>query len=327
MKLQFNFQKKHLLIILLSAALLFAATFAIAYGTSNPANFGHSLNEMDFGGKLAFSDTYTNIRSGSASLNIDNSAGTANLISIKNNGDVGIGTGNPSEQLTLTGNILIGDSRGTSSIKIGTFGHAIGREPSDGSLYIGGGQAYIRLLNTVQIPAGNSLCLGADCRSSWPSGGTGGSITINTENGIYGGGTATVFTIGNDFNNVQKRVTGTCAAGYAVSSISSTGAVACTQVTQTPLQSYTIPCFADGRVAPSSTETHSCTLPSSCASGYAQTAFTCQFSSTWVTGSDHAIVTATSCISPTASGTFQYKTASPNGNYWSVEGTATCTKT
>ena len=68
------------------------------------------------------------------------------------NNRVGIGTNNPTQKLDVSsGNIQLGDSRSTSALFIGFFGHKIGREPSDGSLYIGGGQANIILQNNVGI--------------------------------------------------------------------------------------------------------------------------------------------------------------------------------
>jgi|SRR3989344_1413165 len=52
-------------------------------------------------------------------------------------------------------NIILGDDRNISALSVGSFGHKIGREPSDGSLYIGGGQAYIILQNNVGIGVTN----------------------------------------------------------------------------------------------------------------------------------------------------------------------------
>ncbi len=64
---------------------------------------------------------------------------------------LGVGLPNPGEKLEVNGNIKVGDNRATSALVIGSFGHKIGREPSDGSLYIGGGQANIILQNNVGI--------------------------------------------------------------------------------------------------------------------------------------------------------------------------------
>ena len=90
---------------------------AVTVGTPNP---GHSLAQLECSAD---------------SLCVD----TANK-------RVGIGTANPTQKLDVSsGNIQLGDSRSTSSLLIGFFGHKIGREPSDGSLYIGGGQANIIL--------------------------------------------------------------------------------------------------------------------------------------------------------------------------------------
>jgi hypothetical protein len=51
--------------------------------------------------------------------------------------------------ITVTNNFQTGDSRTTSAIKLGTFGHAIGRDSAAGALYIGGGQDSIVLQNVI----------------------------------------------------------------------------------------------------------------------------------------------------------------------------------
>jgi Chaperone of endosialidase len=54
-----------------------------------------------------------------------------------------------SGNVTVTNNFQTGDSRTTSAIKLGTFGHAIGRDSAAGALYIGGGQDSIVLQNVI----------------------------------------------------------------------------------------------------------------------------------------------------------------------------------
>jgi hypothetical protein len=54
-----------------------------------------------------------------------------------------------SGNITATNNFQTGDSRTTSAIKLGTFGHSIGRDSAAGALYIGGGQDSIVLQNVI----------------------------------------------------------------------------------------------------------------------------------------------------------------------------------
>src|SRR3989344_6335211 len=71
------------------------------------------------------------------------------------------------------------------------------------------------------------LCIGTDCRTSWPSGGGEDITGIATGTGILGGGTSGDVTISADTLYLQRRVSGTCAAGSSIRVISSTGPVTC----------------------------------------------------------------------------------------------------
>lgn len=52
---------------------------------------------------------------------------------------------------TISGNFGLGDNAASSALKVGTLGHIIGRQTSDGSMLIGGGQA------SILINSGNPL--------------------------------------------------------------------------------------------------------------------------------------------------------------------------
>ncbi len=70
----------------------------------------------------------------------------------------------------------------------------------------------------------NGLCIGTDCRSTWPSGG--GTITgVTAGGGLVGGGTSGNVDVSVDFGATQKRVTGSCSSG--IQSVNGDGTVAC----------------------------------------------------------------------------------------------------
>ena len=78
------------------------------------------------------------------------------------------------------------------------------------------------------IKGRTGLCIGNDCRSSWPSGGggvtslsAGTGITLNP-NPITSTGTISANT-----TYLQRRVTGTCAAGSSIRVINANGSVTC----------------------------------------------------------------------------------------------------
>lgn len=62
MQIIINIKKKHLYFLSLIAAMIIIASVASAYGSSNPAVFGHTPGELDegtFNGNYTFSDTVT----------------------------------------------------------------------------------------------------------------------------------------------------------------------------------------------------------------------------------------------------------------------------
>lgn len=76
------------------------------------------------------------------------------------------------------------------------------------------------------------LCMGSDCRSSWPAAGGGGDITaVNAGTpGLTGGGTTGSVTLNVDFNAVQRRVGQSCVSGNAINRIDANGGVSCVAV-------------------------------------------------------------------------------------------------
>ena len=74
----------------------------------------------------------------------------------------------------------------------------------------------------------SSVCIGNDCRSSWPSGGGTGDITgVVVTNGLFGGGDSGTVIISTDTSYLQKRVSSSCPEGSSIRAISSSGGVTC----------------------------------------------------------------------------------------------------
>ncbi len=80
----------------------------ISIGAYDSYLFGATTN----GALLSTSPGVFNIRSGSASLNVDNNAGSTNLLTIMNAGNVGIGTNNPVQKLHVQGSAYFSDKVG-----------------------------------------------------------------------------------------------------------------------------------------------------------------------------------------------------------------------
>jgi len=170
----------------------------------------------------------------------------ANSLIYDNGTNVGIGTTQPSTRLSILSdvdNILKLVRSGTNY----NYTWALG---ADGKLVLKDQASSIRLaldtsgnlgigtaspgqkLEVAGYIKGTGLCIGSDCRTSWPSGGTGGGDinAVIAGNGLSGGGSSGDVTLSADSSYLQRRVANTCPAGSAIRAISVDGTVTCETV-------------------------------------------------------------------------------------------------
>ncbi len=192
MKIEVNLNKKFLVFSLLIGLILIGFVGVYAYNSipANPAVFGHSIDEMDWSKMIK------------ANVSI--------------NGRMGIGTSNPGTNLDVNGSMLVNSAligfheqglTGAPSIsitgnEIKAFGTATYQNLYLSSSGIGGGNVILQKdegnvgigtltpveklevngnISTTNYLKSAGVCIGTDCRTTWPAGGGGsvGTLFIN----------------------------------------------------------------------------------------------------------------------------------------------------
>ena len=125
------------------------------------------------------------------------------LVTMQGDGNVGIGTASPVAKLDVNGSIRAGNV-----YSVGWMQAPIFYDANDNGYYVdpnGGSRVYQVVPSRINTPSesdhgDNSIsaqkfCLGGDCRSSWPSGGTGNCVCFAQHNQYgYGGRNPTCYT-------------------------------------------------------------------------------------------------------------------------------------